>query len=40
MVQPHQGSREQLEISPNLWSGVGLVRGGAGTDYNEPYRLV
>jgi alkanesulfonate monooxygenase len=31
MVQLNQGSREQLEISPNLWSGVGLVRGGAGT---------
>jgi len=28
MVQLHKGSREQLEISPNLWSGVGLVRGG------------
>ncbi|MTT32351.1 FMNH2-dependent alkanesulfonate monooxygenase [Terrilactibacillus sp. BCM23-1] len=24
-------SREKLEISPNLWAGVGLVRGGAGT---------
>lgn len=24
-------SREALEIHPNLWSGVGLVRGGAGT---------
>jgi alkanesulfonate monooxygenase len=24
-------SRETLEISPNLWAGVGLVRGGAGT---------
>ena len=24
-------SREHLEISPNLWAGVGLVRGGAGT---------
>ena len=23
--------REDLEISPNLWAGVGLVRGGAGT---------
>ncbi|WP_421880512.1 FMNH2-dependent alkanesulfonate monooxygenase [Methylibium sp.] len=23
--------REGLEISPNLWAGVGLVRGGAGT---------
>jgi alkanesulfonate monooxygenase len=27
----HKGSRESLEISPNLWAGVGLVRGGAGT---------
>lgn len=25
------GGREELEISPNLWAGVGLVRGGAGT---------
>jgi alkanesulfonate monooxygenase len=24
-------SREALEISPNLWAGIGLVRGGAGT---------
>ncbi len=24
-------SRANLEISPNLWAGVGLVRGGAGT---------
>jgi alkanesulfonate monooxygenase len=24
-------SRADLEISPNLWAGVGLVRGGAGT---------
>ena len=27
----HNGKRENLEISPNLWAGVGLVRGGAGT---------
>ncbi|MFU9137459.1 MULTISPECIES: FMNH2-dependent alkanesulfonate monooxygenase [unclassified Erwinia] len=27
----HQGSREGLRIAPNLWAGVGLVRGGAGT---------
>jgi alkanesulfonate monooxygenase len=27
----HGGSREALEVSPNLWAGVGLVRGGAGT---------
>ncbi|MCC5640699.1 FMNH2-dependent alkanesulfonate monooxygenase [Nostoc sp. CHAB 5844] len=31
MSQLHKGSRETLEISPNLWAGVGLVRGGAGT---------
>ncbi|GLS24116.1 alkanesulfonate monooxygenase [Labrys miyagiensis] len=27
----HGGSRDKLEVSPNLWAGVGLVRGGAGT---------
>lgn len=27
----HGGDRTKLEISPNLWAGVGLVRGGAGT---------
>src|ERR1700760_1564027 len=27
----HGGQRDRLEISPNLWAGVGLVRGGAGT---------
>jgi alkanesulfonate monooxygenase len=27
----HGGKRERLEVSPNLWAGVGLVRGGAGT---------
>lgn len=31
MSQLHNGNRESLEISPNLWAGVGLVRGGAGT---------
>ena len=31
MQQLHGGSRAELEISPNLWAGVGLVRGGAGT---------
>jgi alkanesulfonate monooxygenase len=31
MSQLHGGDRSQLEISPNLWAGVGLVRGGAGT---------
>ncbi|MCG5214791.1 LLM class flavin-dependent oxidoreductase [Streptosporangium soli] len=31
MLDLHGGSRDDLEISPNLWAGVGLVRGGAGT---------
>ena len=31
MTQLHHGNSEALEISPNLWAGVGLVRGGAGT---------
>jgi alkanesulfonate monooxygenase len=31
MSQLHLGKREALEISPNLWAGIGLVRGGAGT---------
>jgi alkanesulfonate monooxygenase len=31
MAALHQGRRERLEIAPNLWAGVGLVRGGAGT---------
>jgi alkanesulfonate monooxygenase len=31
MQQLHGGRRDKLEISPNLWAGVGLVRGGAGT---------
>ena len=31
MVQLHGGRRDKLEVSPNLWAGVGLVRGGAGT---------
>jgi alkanesulfonate monooxygenase len=31
MAQLHQGRRDRLEVSPNLWAGVGLVRGGAGT---------
>jgi len=31
MAALHGGSKDNLEVSPNLWSGVGLVRGGAGT---------
>jgi len=31
MRELHKGNRTALEISPNLWAGIGLVRGGAGT---------
>jgi alkanesulfonate monooxygenase len=31
MRELHHGSRDNLEIYPNLWAGVGLVRRGAGT---------
>ncbi len=31
MIALHNGSTKNLEIAPNLWAGVGLVRGGAGT---------
>ncbi len=31
MVALHGGQRDRLVVSPNLWAGVGLVRGGAGT---------
>ena len=27
----HNGSKDSLFIAPNLWAGIGLVRGGAGT---------
>lgn len=31
MVNLHKGRRTDLEVSSNLWAGIGLVRGGAGT---------
>jgi alkanesulfonate monooxygenase len=31
MLALHGGRRDRLEIHPNLWAGIGLVRGGAGT---------
>jgi alkanesulfonate monooxygenase len=31
MLSLHGGSAGDLEVSPNLWAGVGLGRGGAGT---------
>jgi alkanesulfonate monooxygenase len=50
MLSLNKGSRSDLEIYPNLWAGVGLVRGGAGTsmvgsygeiaDLVEAYRAV
>jgi alkanesulfonate monooxygenase len=50
MLDLNRGSKDSLEIHPNLWAGVGLVRGGAGTamvgsfteiaDLVEQYRAV
>lgn len=31
MLALHGGSRDSLVVGPNLWAGIGLVRGGAGT---------
>lgn len=31
MAALHGGRRDKLEVSPNLWAGIGLVRSGAGT---------
>jgi alkanesulfonate monooxygenase len=31
MRELHRGQTSGLEVSPNLWAGIGLVRGGAGT---------
>lgn len=31
MLELNQGKRDGLEVYPNLWAGIGLVRGGAGT---------
>jgi alkanesulfonate monooxygenase len=31
MTALHNGRTDALEVAPNLWAGVGLVRGGAGT---------
>ena len=30
MTALHHGRTDDLEICPNLWAGIGLVRGGAG----------
>jgi alkanesulfonate monooxygenase len=31
MAELHGGRRDRLEVYPNLWAGVGLLRAGAGT---------
>ncbi|MBK8033082.1 MAG: FMNH2-dependent alkanesulfonate monooxygenase [Chloroflexi bacterium] len=31
MASLHNGSREALEVSPNLWAGIGLINKGVGT---------
>ncbi|MBN2981344.1 FMNH2-dependent alkanesulfonate monooxygenase [Cohnella algarum] len=31
MADLHKGDKSSLIIAPNLWAGIGLVRGGAGT---------
>jgi alkanesulfonate monooxygenase len=40
MTALHGGRTDDLEISPNLWAGVGLVRGGAGTALVGSHREV
>jgi alkanesulfonate monooxygenase len=40
MTALHQGRRDALEVAPNLWAGVGLVRGGAGTALVGSHREV
>ena len=40
MTELHGGRTDALEVSPNLWAGVGLVRGGAGTALVGSYEEV
>lgn len=40
MTALHGGRLDKLEIYPNLWAGVGLVRGGAGTALVGSHREV
>lgn len=40
MLDLHGGRRDRLEIHPNLWAGVGLARGGAGTALVGSHREV
>jgi alkanesulfonate monooxygenase len=40
MLALNGGTRDRLEVSPNLWAGVGLARGGAGTALVGSHREV
>jgi len=40
MVSLHGGKKENLVVSPNLWAGYGLIRGGAGTALVGSYEEV
>lgn len=40
MASLHGGDRTRLTIGPNLWAGIGLVRGGAGTALVGSYTAV
>jgi alkanesulfonate monooxygenase len=31
MMSLHNGSKDALEVSPNLWAGIGLINKGVGT---------
>ena len=40
MTALHSGGSDRLEVAPNLWAGVGLVREGAGTALVGSYEQV
>jgi alkanesulfonate monooxygenase len=40
MLELHGGRRDALVVAPNLWAGIGLVRGGAGTALVGSHREV
>ena len=40
MAELHSGKTGNLEIHPNVWAGIGLVRGGAGTALVGSYQEV
>ena len=39
MTELHKGRTDSLEIYPNLWAGVGLVRGGRHGAGRQPRRV-